>query len=281
MTSFNQPGFVPQNQPSYPSAPPAIGPVPAIAYSGGGPPVGGHQQPAYNQPFSPTSTIGTVGINWLSGDLASYLTNSRALRITQKVELLEVITGWECPNKYQINDEMGNHIFYVGENSNICGRLCCANKREFRLEVLDRFGRNILYIDRDLDCDCLCGLVCPDKLRVSTPGGQTLGYVVQEFSFFKPYFSVQDDQGNTHLTIEGPFCPFSCCGSDVSFKIESLNGHQLGVISKKWSDVIQEVFTDADNFYVSYPQDLHVNLKAVCMAATFLIVSISYVLLSS
>lgn len=252
------------NQPPYPAYPP----TPATAY----------QQPPSYQPFpqpiqhQPAGGI-PMTINWMSGNFAQYLTNSKALHISQKKELLELIVGWESPNKYSVKDEYGNKIFYVGEDSNMCGRQFCGSLRSFRLDVRDRQGNSILMIDRDLDCDCCCGLLCPDKVRVSTPSGQILGYVKQEFAFFKPFFSIQDEQGRSHLTIEGPICPFSCVGGQVDFHVASKNGARVGVVSKQWTNVIQEFFTDADNFYVSYPPDLHVNLKAVCMAAAFLIVS--------
>ena len=48
---------------------------------------------------------------------------------------------------------------------------------------------------------------------------------------------------------------------------------QVGKISKEWSGMLNEMFTDADNFGISFPMDLDVNMKAVVMGAAFLIVS--------
>lgn len=52
-----------------------------------------------------------------------------------------------------------------------------------------------------------------------------------------------------------------------------MNGVAIGTITKKWSGLIKEFFTDADNFGVSFPKDLDVHLKASLLAATMLIVS--------
>ena len=73
------------------------------------------------------------------------------------------------------------------------------------------------------------------------------------------------------MKIEGPFCTFSCFG-DVDFKVLSANsGEKVGKISKQWTGLVKEAFTDADNFGVSFPLDLDVKVKATLLGAVFLI----------
>lgn len=48
----------------------------------------------------------------------------------------------------------------------------------------------------------------------------------------------------------------------------------IGRISKQWTGLDTEMFTDADNFGVQFPMDLDVKMKAVVLAACFLIVSV-------
>ena len=50
-------------------------------------------------------------------------------------------------------------------------------------------------------------------------------------------------------------------------------GTQVGKISKKWSGLGREAFTDSDNFGINFPMDLDVRMKAVMLGAVFLIVS--------
>jgi len=45
----------------------------------------------------------------------------------------------------------------------------------------------------------------------------------------------------------------------------------VGKISKQWSGLGKEVFTDADNFGINFPLDLDVKVKATLLGATFLI----------
>lgn len=47
----------------------------------------------------------------------------------------------------------------------------------------------------------------------------------------------------------------------------------MGKISKQWSGLLREAFTDADYFGITFPMDLDVKMKAVMIGACFLIVS--------
>lgn len=53
----------------------------------------------------------------------------------------------------------------------------------------------------------------------------------------------------------------------------TLDGTNVGKISKQWSGLAREMFTDSDHFGISFPLDLDVKMKAVCLGAVFLIVS--------
>lgn len=49
-------------------------------------------------------------------------------------------------------------------------------------------------------------------------------------------------------------------------------GKPIGRISKQWSGILKEVFTDTDNFGIQFPLDMDVKIKAVLLGACFLIV---------
>ena len=53
-----------------------------------------------------------------------------------------------------------------------------------------------------------------------------------------------------------------------------MDGTVVGKVTKQWSGVAREAFTDADNFGVNFPMDLDVRIKTVLLAAVFLIVSV-------
>ena len=52
-----------------------------------------------------------------------------------------------------------------------------------------------------------------------------------------------------------------------------MNGEKVGKITKQWSGLAREAFTDSENFGIKFPMDLDVRCKATLLAAVFLIVS--------
>ncbi|XP_065889206.1 phospholipid scramblase 1-like [Dysidea avara] len=61
-------------------------------------------------------------------------------------------------------------------------------------------------------------------------------------------------------------------GTITTPKVMSNDGsQQVDKISKQWSGLVKEYFTDDDNFGIQFPMDLDVKMKAVMMGACFLI----------
>lgn len=87
---------------------------------------------------------------------------------------------------------------------------------------------------------------------------------------------IKNVNGEIVLRIEGPMCTFKMC-RDIEFRIMTSDGfNKVGKISKQWSGLAREVFTDADYFGITFPMDLDVKMKAVMLGACFLIVSVNF-----
>lgn len=116
-----------------------------------------------------------------------------------------------------------------------------------------------------------------------------MGKIKQRADCTEPVFSVCDASGEEILKVKGPVCVISCCG-DIDFEVKkekikknlltqfetqvlTKDGQQIGKVTKQWSGLIREAYTDADNFGVSFPMDLDVRVKLTLMAMVFLIVS--------
>ncbi|XP_039445017.1 phospholipid scramblase 2-like isoform X7 [Culex pipiens pallens] len=199
-----------------------------------------------------------------------YLTSIDQLLVHQKVELLEAFTGFETANKYTVKNTLGQKVYWAVEDTDCCTRNCCGPARPFDMKVLDFYQNEVLHFNRPLRCQSCCFPCCLQELEVSAPPGNVIGTVEQNWSIFTPQFSIKDTSGNTVLRIEGPFCTFSICG-DVEFKVVTTNGDQVGKISKQWSGIAREMFTDADHFGINFPMDLDVRVKATLLGALFLI----------
>jgi len=250
--------YPPQHQPQYPP---------------------GHGQemlpPVIRQPAGFQVPLNTGPAQYIAGDCPpglQYLTQVNQLLVKQKVELLEVITGFETENEYKVKNSMGQDIYYAKEQTDCCTRNCCGPSRPFDMTLRDNAGIEVIHLYRPLKCQSCCFPCCLQVIEISSPPGNIIGSVEQEWSICNPRFAVKDQFGNVTLRIEGPFCTYSICGNDVEFKVISQDGSaEIGKISKQWSGLVKEAFTDADNFGISFPMDLDAKMKATLLGACFLI----------
>ncbi|XP_033026632.1 phospholipid scramblase 3 [Lacerta agilis] len=200
-----------------------------------------------------------------------YLAQVDQILIHQKVELVEAFIGFEGNNKYEVRNSLGQHIFHAQEQNDCCTRNCCGSLRRFSMRLDDPAGREVLRMVRPLKCVSCWFPCCLQELEVQCPPGTTIGYVVQTWHPFNPKFSIQNVEKETVLRVLGP-C-FACsCGGDVNFEVKTRDESRgVGRISKQWSGLLKEVFTDTDNFGIQFPMDLDVKIKAVLLGACFLI----------
>jgi len=138
------------------------------------------------------------------------------------------------------------------------------------MQILDNNQQEILHLERPLRCASCWTPCCLQEMTISSPPGTPIGYVEQQWHPFLPKFNILDDKKDVILKIEGPLCAFNFCG-DVEFKVQTHDENEIGKISKQWSGLAKEAFTDADNFGIQFPLDLDVKAKACLLGAVFLI----------
>ncbi|KAB0799175.1 hypothetical protein PPYR_07055 [Photinus pyralis] len=222
--------------------------------------------------------VSAVGPQWSSVPLRDcppgleYLTMIDQLIVSQKVELLEALVGFETQNKYAIKNSLGQKVYYALEDSDCLTRNCCGPIRPFEMNILDTYRNEVMHFHRPLACTSCWFPCCLQEMEVSSPPGTIIGTVEQKWSILFPSFVIKNANGDVVLRIDGPFCTASCCCQDVVFNVYSADGQtKVGKIYKQWSGLIKEGFTDADNFGVTFPIDFDVRIKATLIGALFLI----------
>ncbi|XP_069329229.1 phospholipid scramblase 1-like isoform X2 [Eulemur rufifrons] len=191
--------------------------------------------------------------------------------IHQQIELLEVLTGFETNNKYEIKNSLGQRVYFAVEDNDFCTRNCCGPSRPFTLRIIDNMGKEVITLTRPLRCSSCCFPCCLQELEIQAPPGVPVGYVIQNWHPCLPKFTIQNEKREDVLKIAGPCVVCSCC-ADIDFEVKSLDEQiVVGKISKQWSGLLREAFTDADNFGIQFPLDLDVKMKAVMIGACFLI----------
>ncbi|XP_065924878.1 phospholipid scramblase 1 isoform X3 [Magallana gigas] len=200
-----------------------------------------------------------------------YLAQVDQLLIKQKVEALEAFTGFETNNKYEILNSLGQRIFHAVEDTCCCTRNCCGASRPFDMKILNNQNHEVIHLSRPLRCStCWCPC-CLQKVTVEAPPGKVAGYVCQSWSLCKPRMRIENAEGETVLRIKGPCCQLNICG-DIEFDVYAPDEETyVGRVTKQWSGLGKELFTDADNFGISFPLDLDVNVKATLLGAVFLL----------
>ncbi|KAJ8021273.1 Phospholipid scramblase 1 [Holothuria leucospilota] len=209
------------------------------------------------------------------------------LFVKQEVNVCEVVSFcYQAKSKYVITNESGLQLYHAYEDSGCCSRHCCCASRALTMHVMDMNGQEIIRVNKSLQtCSGLyCCIVgqncCAYRIEVESPPGRTVGTVAQSCSIWrKPKFVVLDNDDNQVFSINGSCdwpCTCCCMCQERPFRFYSKDGTEIGKCAKKWSGCGQEVFTQANNFTITFPQDLDIKEKATLFGAVFLIDILHY-----
>ncbi|XP_077512427.1 phospholipid scramblase 1-like [Amblyomma americanum] len=167
---------------------------------------------------------------------------------------------------------MGQFIYNIIEDSTFLSRYCCGPRRCFEMDVLDYRNVPVMHFVRPLRCVHCFGCCCLQEMEVQAPPGTPVAYVLQECSVCYPVFRICNRNKQRVLSIIGPICTHSLpCKLDIDFQVLSTNNIVIGKITKQFSGVVKEFFTNADVFGVTFPLDMDVHLKAALIASTMLV----------
>jgi uncharacterized protein YxjI len=183
------------------------------------------------------------------------------LRVRQKKEWGEILTGIETRNRYMVVGDDDQPLFFVGEVGEGVGaflmRMFLKAKRPFTLELKSPDGAILLRLRRPWHWWL-------SQMEVEDGMGRHLGSIQQRFAFFERRYEVIGESGQVLAALRGPFF------KPWTFLVEE-NGREVGKIQKQWSGLGKELFTTADNFGVTFGDIQDPQLRTLVVAATFLI----------
>jgi len=186
---------------------------------------------------------------------------AHALMIKQQKEWGEILSGFETRNKYDVVNTSGGVLFQVEEESGalstIITRLFLQALRPFTMHIFSPEGNEVFRLKRPFRFFF-------HRLEVSKSNGAPLGIIERRFALLRRIYSVQDPNGNETFQLFGPIL------HPWTFQIKK-HGEEVGKITKKWSGLAKEYFTDADNFGITFPGGIDVSQKATFLGALFLI----------
>ncbi len=165
------------------------------------------------------------------------LTRFNSVRIKQRVEPLEMFTGFESANNYDVHDPYGNVIAHAAESTSTMQRMFMGGARFESIEVRNTAGDVVFHLQERWSFPF-------STHHISKPGGEPWFQIRQRFAFFRRKFAIWGD-GNPDMVVKGPwFRPWT-------FFVEE-DGRQVSKITKRFSGVGTEMFTDADNFDIEF-----------------------------
>ncbi len=178
------------------------------------------------------------------------------LFVKQKAEIGEVFTSVEGENNYIISDEKNNKLYTAIEKSNFAARNLIRGIAPFKVTLYDTKKTELYTINKQTS-------FIFSKYKIDT-NAKDLGTIQRRFAFLKKKYTIHDDKGFIQLKcISAFFHPWT-------FRIFK-NGQQIAVISKKWSGITKEAFTDADSFMIDYMSIKDQWLKQMILALSIAI----------
>ena len=180
------------------------------------------------------------------------------LIVSQRKEWGEILSGFETRNKYIVLDETGREVYLaLEEGGSFLVRSFLKALRPFKIVVLTLDQQPVLQIHRPFR-------LYFHQVEIQDATGRPLGTVQRRFSVLRRRYDVLDDQGQVIHELFGPLL------HPWTFEIRR-DETVLGRITKRWSGLGKEAFTDADNFGVEWPEDWPPQIKALLLGAVFLI----------
>ena len=191
----------------------------------------------------------------------STLLNEHFFVVKQKKELLE-LAGFETRNKYSIETHEGVQIAFAAEDGKSIGailfRHILGHWRSFSITIFDTNRVPIFTAHHPFR-------ILLSRLVVKNQSGETIGAIQQRFSIFHKSFDIVDDSDQVIMSTRAPIW------KPWTFPIKK-NEIEIAIILKRWSGILKEAFTDADQFTINFHgKNLNVKERTLILAATLLI----------
>lgn len=213
--------------------------------------------------------------------------------IEQKIELLEILTGCETANRYNVycmdSDKTKKFLLKCKESSSWCCRNCIPSQdRSFTLSILHilssnkklNYKKTIADFERPFQFTCLClcrprltgyygdenedaKLVDKDKKKEIKSTQKQFGFIEENFACGAS-LTINGEDGNPRFAIKGDFCQCGyCCRVasvgkcyEVDFWIYDYEGEDnkpVGNIHKVFKG-LSELITDSDAYIITFPK---------------------------
>ena len=165
----------------------------------------------------------------------------------------------ERENSYKVVDDVGRELFFAQEEfeHGFMFKSFLNAMRPFTISVLPNGIKHGIRVRRPFRFYF-------HEANIELLDGKPIGKIKKKFARLSRVYSVMTSSGNEKFTITGPLL------KPWTFYI-NYQGRRIGSIKKNWSGLLKEALTQADNFTVEFPRQIHVGHKMLILGAVFLI----------
>ena len=164
------------------------------------------------------------------------LTQWPELNVRQELEHLEAFTGFETKNQYSVMAPDGKKLLHAAEESGFLARMFLKSHRPLTIHVVDAQGQPVLGASRSF-------FWFFSHLHVRDGAGRPLGTLRRRFGVLQRKFTLEDSNGQPVAEIKGPLI------RPNTFMVHK-QGTEVARVTKRWSGLLKEAFTDTDTFQV-------------------------------
>ncbi len=185
------------------------------------------------------------------------LEESTTLEVRQQLEWGEALTGLEQRNRFVVSDSKRGPILFAVEEGRRSSRLLLGGLRPITLWLTGAHEEPYLRLHSPFR-------MLFQNILVYDPNGRLVGRVVRNFSFLHPHFTVYDAHSTEIFQIRRNVFEI------WTYRVMRRE-REVAVIRKQWAGTGREMFTDADNFRLSFGSISRLPHKQALLAAVFLI----------
>eukprot|EP01006_Ploeotia_vitrea_P023932 TRINITY_DN56614_c0_g1_i1.p1 TRINITY_DN56614_c0_g1~~TRINITY_DN56614_c0_g1_i1.p1 ORF type:complete len:265 (+),score=43.46 TRINITY_DN56614_c0_g1_i1:69-797(+) len=205
-----------------------------------------------------------------------------SMHVQQQIDWIEMFTGWEIKNKYNIypnSDKNAASKWWMAvEQSSCCQRQFCKSRREFTMDIgpvgQERGGIDpVIKIHRPFTC-------CLTEMDVSAPQTEKFAHVDEEckniWGCTSTVWKITDGQGNLKYQLKGPskcwigWCMSCPCRDPYEWDVnEGETDKKVGSIKNVPNGWCRMCLTEADDYFIEFPQDAPPEMKAALLAQVF------------
>lgn len=197
----------------------------------------------------------------MSQPLAPLLAGADAVSVKQQREISEIVFGFDVANRYQVVAPNGVARGEVLEEANgITGLLfrnVLSTWRPLTMHVRDHQGSEIALLRKSFSFFF-------HRLELIVDG-RKIGSIQRRFSLLGRKYDVEDPEGRVLAQIRRPLFRL------WQYPVYDGGGTEIARIGKRWGGLLNELFTDADTYAVTFTDAVDDRLRALLFSAMFLI----------